>query len=266
MIINNLSIMNLLKKNWNNKKGSKANDPLEELFAMQQHQPSESNTNDNNIYFYDDVTQKSCLDLNKKINEMNKTLLKYSIDHSVAPNCIYLHINSFGGDLFAAFSTIDTIKNSKIPIVSIIEGCAASAATIISIVCHKRFMTKNSLMLLHQLSSGCWGKYEELHDDYVNNTKLMDILKNVYLKNSSIKLDELNNILKRYVWMDSDICQSYNLVDGIWSGHQIKLEIFNPLEINKKIDVVDVKEEEVLYVKNLDVLSKSKKIKKTKKK
>ena len=72
--------------------------------------------------------------LNKKINELNKILLKQSIDYDIKPINIYLHINSFGGSLFAAFSTIDTIINSQIPIISIVEGAAASAATLISIV------------------------------------------------------------------------------------------------------------------------------------
>ena len=107
--------------------------------------------NKNHIYFYSSVTQKSCLELNQRINKLNIELLQYSIEYGCQVPNIYLHINSYGGSLFAAFSTIDTIKNSKIPIVSIIEGCAASAATIISMVCHKRYCTKNSFMLIHQL-------------------------------------------------------------------------------------------------------------------
>ena len=75
----------------------------------------------NHIYFYCNVTKKSCLQLNIKINELNNTLLKQSIDLNIDPLPIYLHINSYGGCLFAAFSSIDTILNSKIPIISIVE-------------------------------------------------------------------------------------------------------------------------------------------------
>lgn len=41
-------------------------------------------------------------------------------------------------------------------------------------------------MLLHQLSAGGWGKYEELYDDYVNNTALMNILRKIYNDNSNL--------------------------------------------------------------------------------
>jgi hypothetical protein len=75
----------------------------------------------NHIYFYKDVNTESCLELNKKIIELNKELLKYSIDYDCSPPNIYLHINSNGGELFAAFSTVDTIKNSKIPIKSLLS-------------------------------------------------------------------------------------------------------------------------------------------------
>jgi ATP-dependent protease ClpP protease subunit len=147
-------------------KRNEEENPLVELLKPQTQLDNEKN----HIYFYTDVDQYTCLELNKKINNLNKELLQYAIEYETEPPNIYLHINSFGGSLFAAFSTIDTIINSKIPIISIIEGCAASAATIISIVCHKRYMTPNSYMLIHQLSSGSNGKFKELKDDFINNS------------------------------------------------------------------------------------------------
>jgi ATP-dependent protease ClpP protease subunit len=133
----------------------------------------------NHIYFYCEVNNKTCLLLNKKIKELNTILLKQSIDHDIEPVNIYLHINSGGGSLFAAFSTIDTIINSQIPIVSIIEGSGASAATLISIVCHERFITENSYMLIHQLSSFNKGKYDEMKDEFLKNIRLWALQKHI---------------------------------------------------------------------------------------
>ena len=112
----------------------------------------------NHIYFYCDVNTQNCLTLNQHITSLNKELQKVSIDYNVESPKIYLHINSYGGDLLSSFSSIDYIRNSKIPVVSIIEGCAASAATLMSIVCSKRYMTPHSFMLIHQLSSCAYGK------------------------------------------------------------------------------------------------------------
>jgi ATP-dependent protease ClpP protease subunit len=177
----------------------------------------------NHIYFYAPVNQDTCLNLNRQINDMNRELLKQSIDTGHSTPCIYLHINSMGGCLFSAFSTIDTILSSKIPIVSIIEGCAASAATIIAMVCKKRFITPNSYMLIHQLSSGSWGKYEELKDEFMNDTKLMEMLYKLYREHTTMKEKTIKKVLKRDLWWDADTCIKNGLIDKKWMGHNVSI-------------------------------------------
>ena len=196
----------------------------------------------NHIYFYSDVDQYSCLELNRKINDLNKELMQYAIDYEVEPPNIYLHINSFGGSLFSAFSTIDTIINSKIPIISIVEGCAASAATIISMVCHKRYATSNSFMLIHQLSTGAMGKYEEMKDDFLNDTKLMELLYKLYQDHTNMDYKTIKKVLKRDLWWGSDECVKNGLIDEIWSGSKYNVkfrkefssDIFKTKQITKK--------------------------------
>ena len=59
------------------------------------------------------------------------------------------------------FNVVDVIERSPTPIYTYIDGYAASAATLISIAGHKRFMGKHSLMLLHELSGGNEGTYKD---------------------------------------------------------------------------------------------------------
>jgi ATP-dependent protease ClpP protease subunit len=225
-------------------------DPLEHIKSIMAPQQPESEKDKNHIYFYTDVDQYTCLDLNRKIVEMNKTLLKFSIDYDVPPPNIYLHINSMGGCLFSAFSTIDTIKNSKVPIISIIEGCAASAATVISMVCHKRYVTKNSFMLIHQLSTGANGTYENMKDGFLNDTKLMDLLYKLYKSNTSMDMKTIKNVLKRDIWWDANECLKYGLVDSIWNGDNANLNIkseFN-MDAYDTNNVVSTKRGNVLVI------------------
>ena len=65
---------------------------------------------------------------------------------------MFLHIQSYGGCVFSGFSSVDYIKRTKAPIHSIVEGCVALAATLMSVVADKRLMTEHSFMLIHQLS------------------------------------------------------------------------------------------------------------------
>ena len=94
----------------------------------------------NHIYFYTEIDRNSVSKLNTLIREAEEyciiTALKLHID-SIP---IYLHIYSNGGYIHAAFAVIDVIKSCRTPVYSVIEGATASAGTLISIVCSKRFI------------------------------------------------------------------------------------------------------------------------------
>ncbi len=170
----------------------------------------------NVIYFYSEVNRPKNLDLNKKIASMGKTLVNRCNSLGLKePPPIKLHINSFGGSVFAGFSTVDYILNSPVPVHSIIDGCAASAATIMSVVAEKRYMHKHSVMLIHQLSSGMWGKYEEMKDSIENCDLFMEMIRKIYIEHANIPKKKLNEILKRDLWFDAETCVKYGLVDEI---------------------------------------------------
>ena len=109
--------------------------------------------------------------------------------------------------------------NEKITdsIISIIEGCAASAATFLSIVCQKRQMREHASMLIHQLSGGCWGTFEQMKDDMKNSKYLMKIIKDIYIKYTNEKLDDdkLDDFLQRDIWWSPKKCKKYGLIDEV---------------------------------------------------
>ena len=173
-------------------------------------------TANNQIYFYSEVNRPKNLELNKKIVSIGNSLLNRNNALNVTETPpIQLHINSYGGSVFAGLSSVDYILNSKVPVHSIIDGCAASAATIMSVVAEKRFMHKHSFMLIHQLSSGMWGNYESLKDEMQNCDILMEKIKEIYEENTEIPKKKLAQILKRDLWFDADTCLEYGLVDEI---------------------------------------------------
>jgi len=175
---------------------------------------------DNHIFFYADVNNKNIAELNKFIFQINKesninsyNLKNVTIETYSPP--IFLHIKSYGGCVLSALSTIDLIKTSKCPIYTIIEGYAASAATMISIVGKKRFMHKNAQMLIHQMSSSFWGKMEEIKDEMKNLKELEKIIRKIYKENTSIPNEKYKDILKHDLWWNSTICLKYKLIDEI---------------------------------------------------
>lgn len=175
----------------------------------------ESHTLENTLYFYSPVEAETSLLLEQKLlalNHHNINLLeKYNIDKSP----IHLHIQSFGGSLFHTLYLVDLIKSIETPVYTYVDGFAASAATLLSISGKKRFMSKNSLMLIHQLSGGNAGKYAEMKDENENLDVLMDFIVNHYLENTQISREELMQLLKRDLWLNSSTCLKYGLVDKV---------------------------------------------------
>ena len=130
---------------------------------------------------------------------------------------IYLHVNSYGGSIFAGLAAMDQVVSTKkkVPVITIVDGCCASAATFITVVGTKRLINKNAFMMIHQLSSFMWGKYNEFEDEKKNLDRLMDKIKGIYKEYTKIPETEINKILEHDLWFDAETCLKYGLVDEI---------------------------------------------------
>jgi ATP-dependent Clp endopeptidase proteolytic subunit ClpP len=170
---------------------------------------------DGHIYYYTEVNKASILDLNRAIHASEADMLHTANILDIPAPSIKLHINSPGGSLFDGLAAVDYVRKCKVPVHSIIEGMAASAATLISVMAHKRSINKHSYMIIHQLSSGAIGKFEELMDDMENNKALMKAIKQIYLERTKIPESLLKDILKKDIYFDAKQCLKYGLVDNI---------------------------------------------------
>lgn len=175
---------------------------------------------DNHIYYRCAVTKHSIMILDKLISKANEN---YELLESVCkiayltPKPIYLHISSDGGDLTYGFMGYDIVTNSKIPIYTVVEGSVCSAATLIAIAGKKRYALENSMVLIHQLTTGAYGKAEELKDNCQNVELFMKKLKRMYLEKTKMKSKDLDKLLIRDLYLDTETCLKYGLVDEIYN-------------------------------------------------
>jgi len=172
----------------------------------------------NHIYFHSEVNREAIFEMITHIRkaEIENIVLAHKLNSDNAIP-IFLHINSFGGSVFDALTAIDVIQSCSVPIYTIIEGATASAGTLISVVGKKRYIRPNAHMLIHQLSSGFWGKMNEIEDDFTNNKQFMEKILDIYKKHASIPRKELNDILKHDLWWDANKCIQFGLVDELWN-------------------------------------------------
>lgn len=176
---------------------------------------------DNHIYFYASVDTDRTLDLIRKIWEASDQLIfergKRWIASNHDPTPIWLHIQSPGGSLFSGFSVADQLSKVETPVYSVIEGYCASAATLISVACRKRFILPNAFMLIHQLSHVMWGKYEEFKDEMNLLDMAMGNLVEFYTSHTKMPKNEIEELLKRDSWFSARQCLEKGLVDEIIS-------------------------------------------------
>lgn len=168
----------------------------------------------NEIYFSGEINEDS-------IHELNTTLRKVQIDMitkataiGVEPPGILLYIRSDGGCLFSGLSAMDHINSMKIPVTTIVDGWCCSAATFLLLGGHRRLMRKNSYVLIHQLSSTIWGKFEELRDEMNAANKFMDHIKRIYKQETKLTDKKLNKLMKRDIYLDFDECMRYGIISG----------------------------------------------------
>jgi len=170
---------------------------------------------ENKIYYYAGVGRDSAAELNKKIGELESKSLTMSKNLDIDTPSIKVLINSGGGSITAGISSMDTILRCKVPVHTYVDGFAASAATFLSVVGEKRFISRNSYMLIHQLSGNFWGKYSEFEDEKQNLDLMMKTIKDVYKKHTKLPMKKLDEILKHDLMWDANTCLKYGLVDEI---------------------------------------------------
>ena len=171
---------------------------------------------DNHVYFQTDIDRNSISRLNilLRIAEEYCIVTGHRLRLDTIP--IYLHIYSNGGCIYSAFSAMDLIQSLKVPVYSVIEGATASAGTLISMICEKRLIRPLGHMLIHQLSSACWGKMSEMTDEYNNLKGLMKTIRDLYLQHTKLSLKKLNELLHQDIWLDAKQSIAFGLADEIY--------------------------------------------------
>lgn len=117
---------------------------------------------------------------------------------------VVLHINSYGGDLFTAIQFMRAMTETKANIVASVEGACMSAATIIFLSARHWEISKHSMFMFHNYSSGSFGKGGEMYDNIVHEREWSKKLwKDVY--SGFLTDEEITSILQnKDIWMSGE--------------------------------------------------------------
>ena len=163
---------------------------------------------ENKIYFYCDVSKKSILKLLQLLKKANNYALV------TKKRYVYLYIHSDGGDAYAGLSGMNHIRSNQVPVVTIVDTFVASAATFLLLGGKKRYSNENGSILIHQLSTGFWGKYCDLVDEMKNSHNLMQQIKELYKLNTKIG-SRIDRIIKKEINISAKKALKYGIITRI---------------------------------------------------
>ena len=115
---------------------------------------------------------------------------------------ITIYISSYGGDVMSLNAMRDIIKSSRKPVSTVAMGKCMSAGACLLAAGQKglRFVSPSSTIMIHELSSGTWGKESEIQSSaewlkIINKSLLSNLSKDMgvsyeYLRS---KMDSKNN-------------------------------------------------------------------------
>lgn len=130
---------------------------------------------------------------------------------------IQLYISSFGGSIYDTWGLIDIIQNSKTPIYTYCTGYAMSAAFIIFLAGHKRFISTHATLLYHQISFWKSGTYQDILEDGKERDWLQTKMESFVVTRTNIKQFKLNNIRKNKInwYIHADEAINLGIADEI---------------------------------------------------
>jgi ATP-dependent protease ClpP protease subunit len=166
----------------------------------------------NEMFYYGEINNENTLEFVEKFKRVEQQLLKISAEILNYEPEVRVNICSEGGDLFCGFSLMNLLEKSRVRVVTIAQGACCSAATFMLLGGQERRIAKNAYLLIHQLSSGMWGKYEEMKDEMKTCEKFMKMIRNVYKTKTTIPDKKLDRLMKRDIYLEPAKALKHSIV------------------------------------------------------
>lgn len=127
---------------------------------------------------------------------------------------IDLHINSPGGDAFAAAAMYLALKRHPAAVTVYVDGLAASAASVLAMVGDKIIMPSNTIMMIHNPLGGAFGESDDLRDyaDALDKIKLTLI---AAYRRSGKSDEEIARIMDAETWYTAEEAKENGFADEV---------------------------------------------------
>lgn len=170
-----------------------------------------------NIYIYGDIVSWEWLESDVSSYTLAKELetLPEGID------TINVYISSYGGEVKEGLAIYNALKRHKAKVVTVCDGFACSAASVVFMAGDERVMSNASLLMIHNAWFYTAGDANQLRKDAEDLDTITQASVNAYMEHVTITEEELKGMLDDETWITAeDACEMGFATDVINSPSQ----------------------------------------------
>ena len=151
------------------------------------------------LFLTSDVNAESTSGIIKeiiKVNNYDDAQENTVVDYKREP--IKLHVQSFGGSAYDCWALVDVMLHSKTPVHTYCTGYAMSSGFLIFLAGAKRFASKHSTFMYHQISIGYdYMEYTRIKEDIYENDFLQKMMERMVLERTKISEGRLKDVREK---------------------------------------------------------------------
>jgi len=160
------------------------------------------------MYIYDDIgdswfgglTAKQFKDELKDLGDVEK---------------IALHINSYGGNVFDGVAIYNLLVNHKATVEVLIDGIAASIASVIAMAGNTIKMAENGMLMIHEAWGMAVGNADEMRRTADSLEKINETIRVTYAKRTGIDDGDLVDMMAAETWMTAQKAKEKGFIDDM---------------------------------------------------
>ena len=131
---------------------------------------------------------------------------------------IEVHINSGGGEVFDGIAIGNAIRAHKGPVTTVVDGVAASIASVIAQAGQERVVQPGAMLMIHDASTFEYGNADELAKTAQVLDQVSGNLADIYAERCGGTADQWRTAMKATTWYTAEQAVTAGLADKVGDG------------------------------------------------
>lgn len=126
-----------------------------------------------------------------------------------------IHINSYGGEVFEGFAIYNNLKRYTGKKTVVVDGIAASIASVIAMAGDEIYMNKASMLMIHNASGVAYGNAEEMKKVVSALEQINEVIRDVYKNRTNLDEEKLKEFMDNETYFTPQEAVQYGFADAM---------------------------------------------------